>query len=321
LKQPESSSTKWPTFLIGALTRILITFAIFVVLISISADLSDEKHLPEKQTLLSFIMVLWWIFAGFVVISFARNTWFSYWSKKCTDNDGNEVASKEDVYVFTQISQDVCIIGGLANLSVSLLLHRGESDEYVVTTCYILFITLGFLQHISNLVRMMQLYTKEALKTADQAGHATYKIAYNRVLVLALIAVGLLGYVMLASSSLQVWSLDVLYGYECVRVFAICAFFIFSTFDLFFEVLVAMKVGKEREYGSQHPQKMMWTSWVIIASLSVLDMHEYAALCRSSTETENLCNPGHYFFRSVTWTGESLGERVFRMPGDVLIGS
>jgi hypothetical protein len=54
-------------------------------------------------------------------------------------------------------------------------------------------------------------------------------------------------------------------------------------------------------------------SWVIIVSLLVLDMHEYAALCTSTVqgaETESLCNPWHYFFGQVDWSGASTHMKI-----------
>jgi ABC-type transport system involved in cytochrome bd biosynthesis fused ATPase/permease subunit len=60
-----------------------------------------------------------------------------------------------------QIAQDVAVIAGLANLAVAFRLHRGDGDVNVVLVCFILFITIGLLQHISNLTRMMQQYTQQ----------------------------------------------------------------------------------------------------------------------------------------------------------------
>jgi hypothetical protein len=65
-----------------------------------------------------------------------------------------------------QIAQDVAIIAELANLAVAFRLHRGDGDVNVVLVCFILFITIGHMQHISNIARMMQQYTQQKLKEA-----------------------------------------------------------------------------------------------------------------------------------------------------------
>lgn len=293
-------------------TRVMIIASLVVALLSISEDLGGE-NVSEKMTILTFTTAVWWVFASVLLVNFCSETWKLY-KGTCEDK----------TYVMSQVSQDVCVIGGLANVGVSLLLHRGESDEYVVTACFVLFLTIGLIQHCSNLVRMMQLYTTDMLKSKiteqkpiskEQSSAVTTGIAYNRVLVLVLVAVGLLGYVMLASSSLQTWSVDVLYGYQRVRIFAICAFLIFSTFDIFFEVLVGMKYGPEAPFKDQHPRKMMWTGWVIIVALLILELHQYSSLCMShSPDKEDMCNVFNYFFRTeptitTTKTTKTIGSR------------
>jgi uncharacterized membrane protein len=285
-------------------TRVMIIVSLVITLLSISHDLGDENA-SEKMTILTFTTAVWWVFASVLLVNFGIETW-----------QMTKPTREEKTYVRSQISQDVCVIGGLANFGVSMLLHRGESDEYVVTACFVLFLTIGLIQHCSNLVRMMQLYTAHMLKPTTGNAHAQIGIAYNRVLVIVLVAVGLLGYVMLASSSIQTWTVDVLYGYQRVRIFAICAFLIFSTFDIFFEVLVVLKYGQVALFNDQHPRKMMWTGWVIVVSLFILHMHQYSALCmsRDPNAPEDVCNIFHYFFR-----GESIATpHVYSEP---LIGS
>ena len=265
---------------------------------------------------LIFAMILWFFFwvvllSWFFYIAYKRVT-------KLSENEGDDLS-----HVVIQILQDVSIIGGLANMSVSLLLQRGESDEYVVMTSYIVFITLGFLQHMSNILRIMQQLQHSAASyatipqntgtppmqapgnAAEESGNAaaetdhgtsTYKIGYIRVLVAVLVGLGLMGYVMLASSSLQVWTDDVLYGYERVRVFAICALFIWIAFDVFYELFVAFGSANATQIAEslqhQHGMKLRWTSYLIIASLLVLHMQEHTKLCMSMGR----CYVAEYFF-------------------------
>jgi hypothetical protein len=279
---------EWAIAFFELTTRAAIIVSLAMTLLSISQDLRADTA-AEKMTILTFTTAVWWVFALVLLGNFVSETYY------LTKDQGEE----EKTHVRSQISQDVCVIGGLANVGVSLLLHRGESDEYVVTACFVLFLTIGLIQHCSNLVRMMQLYTARMLNVTKETTTANIGIAYNRVLVLVLVAVGLLGYVMLASSSLQIWTADVLYGYQRVRIFAICAFLILSTFDIFFEVLVQMKYGAVAPFKDQHPRKMMWTGWVIIVSLLILHVHQYSSLCmsRDPKASEDICNIVHYFFR------------------------
>ena len=59
------------------------------------------------------------------------------------------------------------------------------------------------------------------------------------------------------------------YGEQHAQGFAWCTFFIFSAYDIFFEILVGLNYDAA-EMAAQHPQKMMWTSWTIIISLLLL---------------------------------------------------
>lgn len=271
----------------------LISITLFLVLVSISRQMT-ENDVIQKETLLAFFIALWWIFAVIAVVRFI----FLF------------IADDNESFVWPQVSQDVCIIAGLANLGVSLVLFFGEGDEFVVTTTYVLFTTVGFLQHMSNLVRMMQLYTNLTLNNVE--GHATFKIAYNRVLIMVLVGLALIAYVFQASHSVQTWSPGVLYITERIRLFTLCAFLIFSAFDVFFEVLVLVndQVPSTKDaptiqskYEKQHPRKMMWTGWVIIVSLLVLDAQQYLALCSETMPgaPETLCNPVRYFFDRYDW--------------------
>jgi hypothetical protein len=213
----------------------------------------------------------------------------------------------------------VAVIAGLANLAVAFRLHRGDGDVNVVLVCFILFITIGLLQHISNLTRMMQQYTQQKLREAleleqqkadvsitdytvnetvkrsirtamddrtaaiallRESGHISYRFAYNRVLITLIVAFGLIAYLFLASSTIQVWTADVVYGEQHAQGFAWCAFFIFSAYDIFFEILVGLNY-EAAEMAAQHPRKMMWTSWAIIVSLFLLQTHQFFGLCYS----------------------------------------
>jgi hypothetical protein len=69
---------------------------------------------------------------------------------------------------------------------------------------------------------------------------------------------------------------------------------------MFFEVLVVMKYGEVASFREQHPRKMMWTAWVIIVSMLILQLHQYSALCmgKDPKSLEDVCNVFHYFFKT-----------------------
>jgi hypothetical protein len=285
----------------------------------------------KESSYLVFFIGLWWVFYLLTLLNYALD--FKSWSYPSTENAKRtfEVPAKDltkieqqqqhagSALCRQQIAQDVAIIAGLANLAVAFRLHRGDGDVNVVLVCFILFITIGLLQHISNLTRMMQQYTQQklrealekvqfeadgsiarytvdennnqnirmamdnrntAIKTLRESGHISYRFAYNRVLITLIVAFGLIAYLFLASSTIQVWTADVVYGEQHAQGFAWCAFFIFSAYDIFFEILVGLNY-EAAEMAAQHPRKMMWTSWAIIVSLFLLQTHQFFGLCYS----------------------------------------
>jgi hypothetical protein len=308
----------------------------------------------KESSYLVFIIVLWWVFYLLTILNSALD--FKGWSYPSGDNAKMtfEVPAKDltkieqqqqqqqhagSALCRQQIAQDVAIIAGLANLAVAFRLHRGDGDVNVVLVCFILFITIGLLQHISNITRMMQQYTQQKLRealekvqnTADSeilgfdyqvqgstykavintkttaieslrdSGHISYRFAYNRVLITLIVAFGLIAYLFLASSTIQVWTADVVYGEQHAQAFAWCAFFIFSAYDIFFEILVGLNY-EAAEMAAQHPRKMMWTSWAIIVSLFLLHTHQFFGLCYSKRGEKDVaggdstCNWWNSFF-------------------------
>jgi hypothetical protein len=167
---------------------------------------------------------------------------------------------------------------------------------------------------MSNLVRMMQQYVQEQLRKdydtcvqeritkqkdekAPDTSHITYRIAYNRLLITVIVAIGLVAYLTIATSTIQEWTPDIIYAEQHTRLFAFCAFFIFSAYDIFFEILVAVKYG-QADLEQQHPRKMMWTSWTIVVSIIFLNIHQFFALCygRQSMADEGACRLHNYVF-------------------------
>ncbi|NBX18215.1 MAG: hypothetical protein EBR09_12705 [Proteobacteria bacterium] len=310
--------------ILSLLLKFILILSLILFLAIISNDSVDEKLVIEKENSIKFVIALIWIF-GFVTIFFnVYDAYDTYRRQPDQNYEGYELC-------FRQIGQDVCIIIGLASLAVAFRLQRGDSDEYVFLSTFSLFLVIGLLQHMSNLVRMMQQYTQEKLfvsdktdtanevrgfmeqKLAEQNGngegndqnnnevvasntaHMTYHIAYNRVIVTVIIIFGLLAYLTMASSTIQEWTPDIIYSEQHTRIFAVCAFFILCAYDIFFEVL-SFKYT-QAIFEQQHPRKMMWTSWAIIVSILVLNFHHFFALCHGRQKTTDAsCKIEKYVF-------------------------
>jgi len=279
--------------IITSIEKMVLVLFLLIALASIST--MEDANVKENENAVTFVLFLIWILAIVSVVLFVYDSYLDF-----LDDENTPYQSER--LVWKQIGQDVPIITGLSIIAVAFRLQRGDSDEYVFLSCFSLFLVIGLLQHMSNLVRMIQQYVQEQLraeykKTTDASGHGTYRIAYNRVLVTFIVAIGLVAYLTIATSTIQVWTPDVIYAEQHTRLFAFCAFFIFSAYDIFFEILVAVNY-EQADLEQQHPRKMMWTSWTIIVSILFLKMHQFFALCysRQDMAEEGSCNLWTYFF-------------------------
>jgi hypothetical protein len=299
-EQDKYTNTKMTFNVITTLFKVVIFITLIVFLFTISVDSTDDKNVMEKENAVRFVIALLW------VLGFVTGCIFIVDSIDDFSSEDTDVFASHQL-VLKQIGQDVSIIAGLASLAVAFRLQRGDSDEYVFLACFSLFVVIGLLQHMSNLVRMMQQYVQEQLrkkydpnateKDKSKNPHVTYRIAYNRVLVTVIVAIGLVAYLTIATSTIQAWTPDIIYAEQHTRLFAFCAFFIFSAYDIFFEILVAVKYD-QADLEKQHPRKMMWTSWTIVVSILFLNMHQFFALCygRQSMADEGACKLQNYMF-------------------------
>lgn len=306
-EETDQKNTKLTFNVITAIFKVILFIVLIAFLWTISADSTDDKNVLEKENAVRLVIALLWVI------------WFVAGTLSITDSIYDFFANDEGNFeshhlVLKQIGQDVCIIAGLASLAVAFRLQRGDSDEYVFLACFSLFIVIGLLQHMSNLVRMMQQYVQEQLRKdydtcvreqidkkakndESDSSHITYRIAYNRLLITVIVAIGLVAYLTIATSTIQEWTPDIIYAEQHTRLFAFCAFFIFSAYDIFFEILVAVKYD-QADLEQQHPRKMMWTSWTIVVSIIFLNIHQFFALCygRQSMVDEGACRLHNYMF-------------------------
>lgn len=295
-KEPDVDKSKGYDSVMKVVTSIEKMALVLFLLIALAAiSTREDANVQENENAVTFVLFLIWILAIVSVVLFAYDSYLDF-------QDDETTPYKSERLVWKQIGQDVPIITGLSIIAVAFRLQRGDSDEYVFLSCFSLFLVIGLLQHMSNLVRMIQQYVQEQLRAeykqpTDANGHGTYRIAYNRVLVTFIVAIGLVAYLTIATSTIQVWTPDVIYAEQHTRLFAFCAFFIFSAYDIFFEILVAVNY-EQADLEQQHPRKMMWTSWTIIVSILFLKMHQFFALCysRQDMAEEGSCNLWTYFF-------------------------
>lgn len=115
-----------------------------------------------SQFLLAWLIII--IILGILMaLGFAILTCFTFCSKQ---ESYALISSKIDDGTFkknillSQITQDLPMIVGLTLMAVGTTLQRRVSDYYLLMTVIILFLTLGVMVHISNVLRLLHLYTQ-----------------------------------------------------------------------------------------------------------------------------------------------------------------
>ena len=199
--------------------------------------------------------------------------------------------------VFQQISIDLAVALGLTYLAIAFTLQRGFNDEHVILAVASIYICVGLLQHMSNVISLMFFYCGK--QGENRHIHA---IAYHRTTLVLIIFLILIAYGTRAASSYRVWTPDVLYAHQHDWFFIICSFFILSGFDIGYEIL-SMQQKTADNLCAYAKRKSNWTAILIIASLFFLHAHQFMGLCWSKTHYIDgegkdwaVCKPLGYLF-------------------------
>ena len=206
-------------------------------------------------------------------------------------------AYETEYAILKQIVFDVSIIIGFANYAVAFQMQRGITWNVVLVSSILLFLTLGFLQHMSNLTRTLQ---HIALNNGASTDPNVPFFAYNRTIVVAVVALGMLLYMHMASMSYASWNGVVLFGYVHSWIFVAIVFFVFCGFDVGYEIFYHMNTAltKTTHWGVKTPQfvvhKLSVTGIVIMLGIFVLKLHEYSGFCSSLYGRYNEHDPHTY---------------------------
>jgi len=207
--------------------------------------------------------------------------------------------SKYEMYLACarQIIFDLAVIVALSNMAVAFAMQRGVVFNTALMSVYVLIFTIALLQHLSNLARIVQHILQYNINTPDP--HVIY-FAYNRVICVVIVAVGLFAYMCMASLSYDHWSDMTTFSLAHSWIFSAIAFFILCGFDIGYEIFFKVKGGletgrvhvhenmKEKENLDSRAHtpsfvttKLFKTSMVILFGLMILKLHEYLGLCSS----------------------------------------
>lgn len=224
-------------------------------------------------SLMSWVLGLTWVFVVVVILLLTFLTVTSLSSAKaCLP------------FAPAQVGMDLCIIAGLANMAVGIVLQRGFGDQNFVVGTFVLFTTVGLMQHISNMARICQQFIcfDNYASTAESRFHQI-TIAWNRTVNAVLVILLLVAFGTSASTTFDAWTSDMLYSQQHMWIFIAYAVAVFCGHDAYNEMYAGVRSDKCSDTDATViiGRKMRMTAWILIVGSVVLHFHQYTAMCLS----------------------------------------
>lgn len=281
----------------GALTIDVFSYGLQVAFIVVSViNLLEITSVDfgSHNSYLGFYFVLCWII---VILLFAITLYLimkSYFTKSGENRSHAKI-------VFQQISMDLSVALGLTSMAIAFTLQRGFTDEHVILAVAAIYLCVGLVQHMSNVISLIFFH---CLHDRNLKQNIEIKnIAYHKTTLIFILLFLFLAYGTRAASSYRVWTPDILYAHQHDWFFIICSFIILSGFDIGYEIFAysSSEIIENVSVYSQH--KSNWTGILILASLFFLHAHQFMGLCWSKQnyienegKTWAVCKPMGYFF-------------------------
>lgn len=315
--------------IVVSIIGVLFLVQLFLVQVDITSDnlyveynnVGDHLKFP-KFPLFAGIKTLTWIFFVVFVGSIVTLAYKLLQNKKKPLN--------HNVEILAQIAMDVGIIAGFSSNGIAVFLQQGLGNEYLIVFVFLTLIVTSFLQHLSNVMRLLQqMNIKNEMQKANYKALRTFaaydskyiqslkkntipaetlkllneeiekhtgrKVGMNRTLAIMVIIILLAGIGFSAAQTYDIITYDVLYNYNHMWIFLGVVFFVLCAFDILHEV--ASFSGKAIHPYEQHSQKLLWTAWALVLGLLFLHFHQFIGLCATYEEfdavegdSKNLCN-------------------------------
>jgi hypothetical protein len=244
----------------------------------------------KNEGMTIFASTIWIMYALLLLILFGiifriiRRIWNHAWTPRAKVADQNEHYKFLHQLMFgAQIAMDVPVIVGLTFIAVGTIMQRGVGDYYLISTVFVLFLSIGVTTHITNVLRLMHLIAQADIEKDNHA----QKIKYNRVFIGVLIVVMLYLYMQLAGlDSYQGSS----FGEIHQTLFVFVAFSVLCGGDLMLEfVCLFQEEDETNEYARFYRmiyRKTLNTVWIILIGIFFLNLHLYLELCQRSNPIE-----------------------------------
>ena len=250
---------------------ILVSVCISLAQMTSTQDEADEFnpfdfHQINDNSTISWVLALSWVFVVVLILVLTFLSVSSLRSGGCLP------------FAPAQVAMDVCIIAGLANMAVALVLQRGFGDENVVVGTYMLFVTIGLMQHISNIARICQ---QAATDKGSLGVHESqrFQIAWNRTANALFVVLLLLAFGFSANTTFSEWTTDMLYTHQHMWIFVFYAVAIFCGYDAYHELYANARGGCCDMFEVMLGRKMRVTAWILVIGAVLLHFHQYSWMC------------------------------------------
>lgn len=185
---------------------------------------------------------------------------------------------------YAQVGQDLTVIVGLTALAVGIVAQRGVQDINVLSAVSVLFLAIGLIAHLSNMLRLMHVYLQY-----DQHGQYNDHVkraAHHRVYLAVLLVAMLLVFVCLAGVDAATTTSSHTSWHQFL--FALLALAILCGSDLLEQLLHRThETDKDTDATTERfwvhvSTKNYYVAWLIVLALTILQLHRAMGICEAT---------------------------------------
>jgi hypothetical protein len=190
---------------------------------------------------------------------------------------------------YAQVALDLTVIAALTVLAVACVAQRGVQDINVISAVSVLFLTIGLLAHLSNMLRLVHVYLQWDPK-AHYNQHVQ-KAAHHRLYLSLLLALMLFVFTVLGGLD----SGSTISSHTMVHqiVFALVALFVLCGTDVIEHVAGAFEERRvdanfsdtTERFWLQLSTKNYYLAWICVIALLLLHVHRAMGICEAAKGT------------------------------------
>jgi len=213
------------------------------------------------QIIASISLILWLVLA----LAFFFVAWTMFYAEEEQDKECTIVGCM----VF-----DICIILGSAHMAVTMSVLRGITSSETILLVFLLVMSIGLLQHFSNLTMFVLQISKSVQLDINN------RIAFHRFGGALLSAFMLWAVYALASTTFAANTVDVIHSQTSNFIFLLGLFFILHGYDIWVEAAVQFQaITEPYQVSSFVTKKHYYTGMLILVLIVFLNIQRYLLLC------------------------------------------